>query len=88
VVHLTGCADLSAASLLGSLEAELRDATEIVLRVAELEFADTTFLRFLVRLRSSPEWSERRISLAGVTPGLKKVLEIAGLSRIVNYDVV
>ena len=84
-IRLAGYADLSSASVLASLESQLREETSIVLHVAELEFADTTFLRFLLRLRSLSGQS-RSVTLVGVTSRLMRILEVTGLSRIFPYE--
>lgn len=83
---MIGCADLPSAAALASLEAQLRDDTDVVLNVSDMDFADTTFLRFLVRLRPFPHNENRRsITLVGVSPQLKRTLEITGLGRFFSY---
>jgi anti-anti-sigma factor len=85
-VRVVGCADISSAASLAALEEHLRDDSEVVLNVAEMVFADTTFLRFLVRLRPFPYSKDRRsITLIGVSRQLKRVLEITGLGRFFSY---
>lgn len=86
VVRMIGCADISSARALASLEVELRDDSEVVLNVAAMEFSDTTFLRFLVRLRPFTHGENRRsVTLVGVSAQLQRALEITGLGRYFGY---
>ena len=86
-VTMVGSADLAAASALERLEQQLRRQNEIVINVAGLEFADTTFLRFLLRLRSRANTSDHaNVKLTGVTRRFQRLLEVTGLSRLFNYE--
>jgi anti-anti-sigma factor len=78
-VRVAGTADLASAAALADLEANLRDYTFVALDVAELECADTTFLRFLLRLRSAPD---RQVKLVRVSRRLQRLLDVTGLSAL------
>ena len=86
-VTMSGCADLVAAKELERLERQLRATSDIVINVAALEFADTTFLRFLIRLRSRAHGRDHaNVKLTGVTRRLQRILEVTGLSRLFSYE--
>ena len=86
-VSITGSADLTSAPALEQLEKKLRDRKNIIINVAKLEFADTTFLRFLIRLRThARERGHINVKLVGVGKPLQRVLEITGLSKLFKYD--
>lgn len=83
-LRLFGEVDISCAPLLKRLEQCLSGRKPIVVDVAGLRYADTTFLRFLLHLRQpAPDAAKRRcVRLIGVTQNLQRVLEITGLIRI------
>ncbi len=57
-------------------------SSNIVLDVAGLEHVDATFLRFLVNLKDhAAKERSATVELVGVTPRLRQILEITGLSR-------
>jgi anti-anti-sigma regulatory factor len=86
VVRLIGCADVSSAAALALLEAQLCSDSDVTLNVAAMYFGDTTFLRFLVRLKPFPySDNPRAITLVGVSPQLKRALEITGLARFLQW---
>jgi anti-anti-sigma factor len=86
-VCIAGSADLTSAPALEQLEKQLRNRKNIVINVEKLEFADTTFLRFLIRLRKLPREKRRpTIKLVGVGKHLERVLQITGLSKVFVYE--
>lgn len=86
-VRIAGAADLTSAPALEQLEKLLRDRNNIVLDVAKLEFADTTFLRFLIRLRGrARDRGHANVKLVGVGKHLQRILEITGLSMLFKYE--
>jgi anti-anti-sigma factor len=86
-VYIAGSADLTSAPALEQLEKQLRDRSNIIINVAKLEFADTTFLRFLIRLRTrAREQGHINVKLIGVGKHLQRVLEITGLSKLFSYE--
>lgn len=85
VVRMIGRVDVSSAAALALLESQLCDDSEVTLNVSAMDFGDTTFLRFLVRLRPFPySVNPRTVTLVGVNPQLKRTLEITGLARFFN----
>jgi anti-anti-sigma factor len=87
-VFIAGSADLTSAPALEQLEKQLRNRHNVVINVAKLEFADTTFLRFLVRLRSRAREKRRptMVKLVGVGKHFERVLQITGLSKVFSYE--
>jgi anti-anti-sigma factor len=86
-VCIAGAADLTFAQALEQLEKQLHNRTNIILNVAKLEFADTTFLRFLLRVRAKArERQPSTVTLVDVSKHLLRVLEIAGLSNLFIYE--
>ncbi len=82
LVELSGDVDLSSAGRLLQMEKELRDRENIVFDVAGLEHVDSTFLRFLVNLKDHAARAQTAtVQLVGVTPRLRRILEITGLAR-------
>ncbi len=86
-VRIQGCADIASIPAIRKLEKELQGYTDFVFDVTALEFADSTFFRFLLRLRSRAHRAERRnVRLVGVQRRLRRVLEITGLARVFAYE--
>jgi anti-anti-sigma factor len=55
--------------------------------VADLEYADTSFLRFLLRLKKHENKANpNAIRLVRVNRRLRRLLEITGLSRVFAYS--
>ena len=82
VVTLSGDIDLASAGALSLLEKKLDGRENIIFDVAGLEHFDTTFLRFLVRLRKHVAQEQSgTVELVGVKPQLQRILEITGLAR-------
>jgi len=87
LVTVMGDADVTSYRALLALEEDVRDFPYLVLDVAEMDFADTTFLRFLMRvLTYARERSGGSLHLVGVNRHLQRVLEVTGLSRKVTYE--
>ena len=86
-VTLAGSADLASWAAIRKLEKELRGYTGVILDVTDLEFADSTFFRFLLRLQSSSDASAQRdVRMVGVGRHLQRILEVTGLARMFSYD--
>jgi anti-anti-sigma factor len=82
LVRLTGEVDLASAGEFATLEAHLSGRDRVIFDVSGLEYADSAFLKFLVRLRTHLNWDEpSAIELVGVRPKLRRVLEVTGLNR-------
>jgi anti-anti-sigma factor len=84
LLKIAGEIDISCAPLLKRLERCLKGRDSVIVDVAGVRYADTTFLRFLLRLRQGGPnaASRRRVRLIGVTQNLRRVLEITGLVRV------
>jgi anti-anti-sigma factor len=75
VLRFSGEVDMTDAADLKQLERETHDSNVIV-DVANLRYADTTFLRFLIRLRRHGS-----VRLIGANQTVRRVLDVTGLSR-------
>lgn len=82
VITLSGDIDLASAGALSLLKRKLQGRENIIFDVAGLKHVDSTFLRFLVELkRHAARERSATVELVGVTPRLRRILEITGLSR-------
>lgn len=82
VVHISGDVDWVRATELAQLEKELADSSNVVLDVGDVKYVDTTFLRFLLRLRTHANKSTRdSVRLIRATRRLRRLLEVTGLTR-------
>ena len=77
--RVAGCADIFSAPALAELAAELHGYGNVVLDVSELDIADATFLRFLLRLR---EPGRRSVRVTGARAHLKRLLDVTGLGYV------
>jgi anti-sigma B factor antagonist len=83
VVTISGDVDVTSAEALAGIQKELAPSSRVVVDVADLEYADTSFLRFLLHLKKHENKSERdAIRLVHVSRRLRRLLEITGLSRV------
>jgi anti-anti-sigma factor len=83
VVTLAGDVDVSCAEELATLEKRLASKTQVIVDVADLGYADTNFLRFLLKLKKHENKSQREaVRLVRVNLRLQRLLEITGLSRV------
>lgn len=86
-MRVFGEVDITCVKTLERLERELKQANKIVLDVGGLDYFDTTFLRFLLRVRSQENKESRdAMRLIGVKPMMRRVLEVTGLGRVFAYD--
>lgn len=82
VVHIKGDIDLVRAPELEKLANELASSSNVVLDVGDVQYVDTTFLRFLLRLRAQENKTSREsIRLVGATRRLRRLLDVTGLTR-------
>lgn len=82
VLRISGEVDMSDAENLKRIEREVGDRPNIIVNAEGLRYVDTTFLRFLLRLREHKNSTQRRsVRVVGASRGLRRVLEITGLSR-------
>lgn len=84
LLRMRGDIDLSCASQLNSLARALARKDRLVIDVADVGFADTTFLRFLMQLRhgGTKTSQPRPVRLVGATGQLRRILEVTGLSKV------
>jgi anti-anti-sigma factor len=83
VIRISGDVDILRAPELAELENELSAESNVILDVGDLKYADTTFLRFLLRLRAQSNKSGRdSIRLVRATRRLQRLLEVTGLDRM------
>lgn len=73
---------MESAGALALLEKKLLGRENIVFDVTGLKHVDSTFLRFLVNLKEHVARDRSAtLELVGVTPRLRRILEITGLAR-------
>jgi len=83
VVTISGDVDVTCTEALAGLEKELAAPSCVIMDVADLEYADTSFLRFLLHLKKHENKCEPdAIRLVNVSRRLRRLLEITGLSRV------
>jgi anti-anti-sigma factor len=81
-IALSGDIDIASAGALSLLERKLLGRENIVFDVTGLKHVDSTFLRFLVNLKDHVARDRSAtVELVGVTPRLRRILEITGLAR-------
>jgi anti-anti-sigma factor len=86
-VTIGGDVDITCMPALAKLEEKLTAPSQVVVDVADLQYADTSFLRFLLRLKKHENKSApQAIKLVRVNRRLQRLLEITGLSRTFTYE--
>ena len=81
VIRFAGEVDISCSEELDRLEDGLTEPECIVFDVSDLEYVDTTFLRFLLRLKNHANKQQQcSVTLLGMNEKLRRVLEATGLS--------
>jgi len=87
VLTISGDVDVTCTEALAGIQKELAPSSRVVIDVADLEYADTSFLRFLLHLKKHENKSERdAIRLVHVSRRLRRLLEITGLGRVFACD--
>ena len=83
LVTLAGDVDFTSADALSVLEKTLVDRENIVVDVEGLKYVDSSFLRFLIRVKEHADKEEpTTVELVGVKPKLRRALEVTGLSSM------
>jgi anti-anti-sigma factor len=83
LVKLSGDIDLACAAALSILEKELAHQDNIVIDVACLKNVDSTFLRFLSRLKQRiTKEGPTSVALVGVSPKLRRLFRVTGLAHM------
>jgi len=87
VLTIHGDVDVTCMPALAELEKTLAPPCAVVVDVADLRYADTSFLRFLLRLKKHQNKSKPgAIRLVRVNRRLRRLLEITGLARVFTYE--
>ena len=82
-IRLSGDIDMHAASdAWQEIEARLRDSTpELVLDLSDVTYMDSSGVAVLVRARQALSVWNRKLVLANVSPEVRRVIDLAGLTR-------
>lgn len=81
VLHFSGEVDMTDAGNLKEVQREVQDS-HVIVDVEGLRYADTTFLRFLLRLREQVKSTrDGSVRVVGANRTVRRVLEVTGLSR-------
>ncbi len=87
MVRMSGEIDLTCAAKLSRLEKSLKDPDCVVIDLSSAQYVDTTFLRFLMRLkRHSNKVDRAAVKIVGVDRRMRRIFEITGLSRIFEVE--
>lgn len=82
-VVMAGDVDISCKLALQTLESQLAGSERVVVNVSGVRYSDTTFLHFLLKVRKRPTApGGAQLTLVGVNPQLRRVLEATGLQRL------
>jgi len=88
-VSLRGEIDLSTVDLLdGQLLRQDGVASEEMLDLRDVSFMDSTGLHALLRARALGERDGRRVVVLGVSPAVRRVFELSGVGRLLDFDAV
>jgi anti-anti-sigma factor len=79
-IELKGEYDLSRKAELASVFASIGGDDPLVIDMANVSYLDSTMLNELSSLRL--QHRDRQITLVGVTPNLRRILEIANFERL------
>ncbi len=87
IVKLSGDIDITCGPELSRLAKRLVDSDAIIIDVSDVDYVDTTFLRFLLRLRRYATKTDRAaIKVVGVKQRLKRIFEITGFMRLFDVE--
>jgi len=85
-IRLSGECDISSSEALSELFAPLAGCDEVVIDMSDVSYIDSVAIRCFVRLRN--EMKQRTadpvIRLEHVTPGVRRILEITRLDRMLQ----
>ena len=85
-IRLSGDFDVTSLPKLSRLERQLSAQDCVVFDLAEVNHIDSTFLRFLRRLKDQPNKGDRSaIKLVRLSRKLRKTFEVTGLAR--QFDI-
>lgn len=87
IIPLSGDIDLRRLPELTRLEKQLSDRDVVVINVSDVTHVDTTFLRFLRRLKNQPNKRDRSsIKLVGLSHKFRRLMELTGFSKIFEIE--
>jgi anti-anti-sigma factor len=87
VVRISGDVDIFSDGTLKQIERNVETTANVVFDVEDMRYVDTTFLRFLLRVRQQPNKGTRSsVRIVHATPQLRRVMEVTGLSRVFTLD--
>ena len=87
VIELSGDIDMLCGQQLSKLEKRLSKRDCVVIDVSQVEHVDTTFLRFLRRLKDQPNKKQRSaIKIVGLSKHLRRIFEITGFSSVFELE--
>jgi anti-anti-sigma factor len=87
VVRISGDVDIFNDAELRQIERQVETTPNVVFDVENMRYVDTTFLRFLLRVREQPNKGTRSsVRLLRATSQFRRVLEVTGLSRVFTLD--
>ena len=82
VLRIAGEVDVTDTEHLQEVERDMRGRRNIIVDVQKLRYSDTTFLRFLLRLRERTHGTAGgSVRVVGANRTMRRVLEVTGLSR-------
>lgn len=86
-VKMSGDIDITCGPELIRLEKRLVKSDFVIIDVSNVDYVDTTFLRFLLKLRRHENKSEHSaIKVIGVGHRLRRIFEITGLTRLFDLE--
>jgi SulP family sulfate permease len=86
VAYLTGPLFFAATSNFNQAFAHVEDAEVLILSMRAVPFIDLTGIEALASLHEQMEHAGRRLMLAGVQPGVLRMLERAGLDQLIGRE--
>ncbi|HEY3373708.1 MAG TPA: STAS domain-containing protein [Candidatus Aquicultor sp.] len=82
IVHLSGEADLLGSSKIRqALTRKLNDVNRIIFDLSDLDFADSYFLRFLIKLRKQLG-GVSSVVIENAKPNVARIFEVTGLDKL------
>ncbi len=86
-VKMSGDIDIACGPELSRLEKRLVKSDSVVVDVSNVQYVDTTLLRFLLRLRHHANKKEHSaIKVIGVGARLRRIFEITGMMRLFDVE--
>jgi anti-anti-sigma factor len=87
IIRISGDVDISNEDALKRIERDVAESPNVVLDVKDLGYVDTTFLRFLLRVKHQPNKGTREsLTIRHPGPQLRRIFEITGLIKVFTVD--